>query len=130
MNRTIRTVSRAIAVLLSASVAAPAFACYDVTFSFQNTTGSTIRVNQVRLQNGTTGVMTVVPVLKECFDGSTCVTAAANLAPVAAGDMIAGVRFQYQLRTFAGWGPNNLSAWYPPANPQCVLHRDYGPWPI
>ncbi|HEX5683548.1 MAG TPA: hypothetical protein VFY73_05870 [Ideonella sp.] len=130
MNRTLRPAARAIAALLNVGLATPAFACSDVTFSFQNTTGSRILVNQVTLINGTTGVVTVLPVLKQCLSGYTCATSAANLAPVAVGNAITGVQFQYQLWTFAGWGPNNLTAWYSPAIPQCVFHRDYGTWPI
>jgi hypothetical protein len=130
MNRTIRSAARAIAVLLSASLAAPAFACYDVTFRFVNTTGSTILVNQVNLINSTTGVVSFVPVLKICSDGFTCATAAANLAPVAVGDMITAVQLQYLPWTSAGWGAINLTGWYLSTLPQCVLHRDYGTYPI
>jgi hypothetical protein len=131
MNRTIRTASRAIAVLLSTSLAAPAFACADVTFSFVNTQGTLIRVNQVRVVNAATGVQTIFSVFKNCPDGFPCVTPAINLAPaVNVGDNISGVRYRYQEWTGAGWSGNYLSPVYAPTLPVCATHRDYGTYPI
>jgi len=130
MYRSLRPLARVVALLLSASVGSQALACYDVTFSFQNTTGVLIRVNTVRVFDATTGAATSYGVLKECFSGFTCVTPALNLSPAVVGDALTQVRFRIQPWNGAGWGPGAWTAWYPTAAPVCQLHRDYGPFTI
>jgi len=131
MNRIIRPVARAIALLLAGSLGSQAFAvCNDITFSFDNTTGTMIRVIKVRYFDATTGVSSNRVVSKDCFDTYTCVTPATNLGPVAPGDNIASVRFQYRPWVGGGWGAAIWTGVNATVVPQCVDHRNYGTWAI
>ena len=131
MNRTIRPIARVTALLLAASFGSQAFAaCNDITFSFENNTGTMIRVTKVRYFDATTGVSSNAIVSKDCFNTYTCVTPAANLVPVAVGDNIASVRFQFRPWVGGGWGAAIWTAPNATGVPQCVDHRNYGTWVI
>lgn len=130
MNCIFRPIARITALLLSASLGSQAFACPDITFSFDNNTGTRIRVNQVRVLDATTGVVSTVGTAKECFDTYTCVTPAVNLPMVMVGDNISTVWFRYREWVGGAWGGNIWTAANATVVPQCVDHRNYGTWVI
>lgn len=121
---------RPLVALLVASLGSQAFACPDITFTFDNNTGARIRVNQVRVFDANTGANSTAATFKECIDTFTCATPAVNLPAVAVGDNITAVWLRYRRWNGAGWSANMWSPAYAPVVPVCVDFRNYGAVPI